>query len=117
MVTGIPSRDFLTHMYKAIEPTEIADLMRIGLVTIVDIRDPVSFEAGHLKNAQQINDTNVDDFLRNADYNNTLLVYCYHGNASQSAAEYFEAQGFKDVYHLVGGFEAWQRNSLPMDPE
>jgi thiosulfate sulfurtransferase len=104
-------------MYKSIESREIEDLMETGLITIIDIRDPVSFEASHLKNAKHISDTNVEEFVRDANFDEKLLVYCYHGNASQSAAAYFEEQGFTDVYHLIGGFAAWQENSLPTDPE
>ena len=104
-------------MYKSIESREIEDLMETGLITIIDIRDPVSFEASHLKNAKHISDTNVEEFVRDSNFDEKLLVYCYHGNASQSAAAYFEEQGFTDVYHLIGGFAAWQENSLPTDPE
>jgi thiosulfate sulfurtransferase len=37
-----------------------------------------------------------------------VVVVCYHGNSSQSAAAYLASQGFSDVYSLDGGFELWQ---------
>ena len=37
-----------------------------------------------------------------------LIVTCYHGNSSQSAAAYLVGQGFSDVYSLDGGFELWR---------
>ena len=100
-------------MYKAIEPDEAHDLMQKGSATIVDIRDPASFEIGHLENAQQVTGDNVEEFIGNSDFNQPLLVYCYHGISSQSAADYFVEQGFEDVYHLAGGFEAWRSDGLP----
>ena len=104
-------------MYKDVESTEVEGLMRQGPLTIVDIRDPASFEMGRLRGAQHVGDSNVEDFVRDADFAEPLLVYCYHGISSQSAAVYFGEQGFKDVYHLTGGFEAWRASGLPTDPE
>jgi len=37
-----------------------------------------------------------------------LIVYCYHGNSSKSAAHYFCENGFTQVYSMDGGFEAWR---------
>jgi thiosulfate sulfurtransferase len=37
-----------------------------------------------------------------------LIVSCYHGNSSQSAAAYLCSQGFTEVYSLDGGFEVWR---------
>jgi thiosulfate sulfurtransferase len=100
-------------MYKVVEPTEAHDLIREGPVTIVDIRDPASFDKGHLKNARQLVTDDVEEFIRDTDLTQPLLVYCYHGISSQPAASYFEEQGFQDVYHLAGGFEAWSSGDFP----
>ncbi|MDE0931482.1 MAG: rhodanese-like domain-containing protein, partial [Halioglobus sp.] len=43
-----------------------------------------------------------------ADRDQPLLIYCYHGNSSQGAADYFFNQGFEDVYSMDGGYEAWR---------
>ena len=100
-------------MYKAIEPVKALDLMQEGPVTVVDIRDLASFEMGHLENAQHVTGDDVEEFNRSSDFNQPLLVYCYHGISSQSAADYFGEQGFQDVYHLAGGFEAWRSGGFP----
>jgi monothiol glutaredoxin len=44
----------------------------------------------------------------------TLVVQCHHGVRSLRAAEELVAAGFRDVYNLVGGIEAWSRD---VDPE
>ena len=61
-------------MYKAIEPAEAHDLMQKGPITIVDIRDPASFEMGHLENAQQVTGDNIEEFIDSSDFNQPLLV-------------------------------------------
>jgi len=36
-----------------------------------------------------------------------VVVVCYHGMSSQSAASYLNEQGFDDIYSLDGGYSAW----------
>ena len=76
---------------------------------IVDIRDVASFKLGHIESAILIDNENVQDFIREADLDQPLIVCCYHGNSSQSAAQFFTDQGFEDVYSLDGGFESWKQ--------
>ena len=76
-------------------------------VTVVDVRDLQSYQTGHIRNAQLVNNANVQEFLENVDKQRALIVYCYHGNTSQGAAELFSAQGIADVYSLSGGYAAW----------
>ncbi len=77
-------------------------------VQIIDIRDDASFEAGHIPTARHIHNSNVQEFINEADLDAPLIVCCYHGNMSQSAAAYFAEQGFEDAYSLDGGYEGWQ---------
>ena len=103
----------ISKMYKAIEPKKAHNLMQEGSLTIVDIRDLTSFQMGHLENARHVTGDDVEEFIHSSDLNQPLLVYCYHGNASQSAAAYFKERGFQHVYHLAGGFEAWRLDGFP----
>ena len=81
---------------------------------MVDIRDPQSFAVGHISGSRHIDNHSVADFIAAADLDAPLVVVCYHGNSSQSAAAYFIQQGFSDVYSLDGGFELW-RSVYPAD--
>lgn len=75
---------------------------------IIDIRDEESYERGHIESATHIYNSNVQTFLAEADMDQPLIVCCYHGNMSQSAAAYFAEQGFDESCSLDGGYEAWQ---------
>ncbi len=77
-------------------------------VQIIDIRDDAAFAAGHIPSAVHIHNSNVQEFIQAADMDAPLIVCCYHGNMSQSAAAYFAEQGFDEAYSLDGGFEGWQ---------
>ena len=75
---------------------------------VVDIRDQPTYAAAHITGSQHLDNVNIADFIRAADLDAPLIVACYHGNSSQSAAAYLISQGFSDVYSLDGGFELWR---------
>ena len=100
-------------MYKEIQPEEAAKLITDSHVTIVYIRDADSYQAGHLESAIQLNDNTLSEFLDQTSRQSTLLVYCYHGISSAGAASFFVDQGFDDVSHIAGGFQAWKDRDLP----
>lgn len=95
-------------MYKRISVADTVEKIKDENVAIADIRDPQSFVAGHMPKAQNVNNQNIADFIREADLDAPLIVVCYHGHSSQPAAQYFINQGFDDVYSMDGGFEVWK---------
>lgn len=90
---------------------QLQDRLEEGTVTILDIRDEASFEAGHIPDAIPLSRTPVEQCLEIFDKEKPLVVCCYHGISSIEAAMYFSQQGFTDVYSLMGGYEAWARSS------
>ncbi len=78
---------------------------------IIDIRDDASYKAGHIPGAQHITNDNVETFIKTADLDNPVIVYCYHGNSSQGAADFLSQQGFNTVYSMMGGYSAWSQKS------
>jgi rhodanese-related sulfurtransferase len=77
---------------------------------ILDTRDMGSYEQGHIEGAEFVNDSNISNFLMTTPKDKPVLIYCYHGNASQVRAQTFTDFRFKKVYSLDGGFEAWVKN-------
>ena len=99
--------------FQRISPEQAQALREKGAV-VVDIRDPHSFANGHIAGSRHLDNHSLADFIRNADLDAPLIVACYHGNSSQSAAAYLVGQGFSEVYSLDGGFELW-RATYPGD--
>ena len=83
---------------------------------VVDIRDENSFQASHIPGAIHLSNDSLSDFLRNADFDKSVVVCCYHGISSQQAAQFLISQDFTDVYSLDGGFTEWQ-TQYPEDVE
>ena len=75
----------------------------------VDIRDPNSYREAHIPGALHLHDGNVQEFVQSTAKDQSVVVYCYHGNSSMGAAAYFMENGFTNVVSMSGGFEAWRR--------
>ncbi|MCG3730342.1 thiosulfate sulfurtransferase GlpE [Vibrio cincinnatiensis] len=84
-------------------------------VRLVDIRDPQSFALAHPPQAFHLTNDSMINFMNETDFEQPVLVLCYHGVSSQGAAQYLVNQGFEQVYSIDGGFEAWQRAGLPIE--
>ena len=93
--------------YTRIDVAQARELIEQHNAAVVDVRDPASYEAGHIPGAEAVGDANLQTFVQNADRARPLIVCCYHGNMSQGAADYFNEHGFSDTYSLDGGYEAW----------
>jgi thiosulfate sulfurtransferase len=99
--------------FKRISPEQAQAIRSQGGV-VVDIRDAQSYAGGHISGSTHLDNHSLVDFIAAADLDHPLIVTCYHGHSSQSAAAYLINQGFSDVYSLDGGFELW-RHTYPDD--
>ena len=98
---------------KQIDVHQLKDLLDAEAVSLVDIRDPQSFEDAHIPYAVSVNNQNINEQLQGIAKDRPLVVCCYHGISSLDAAAYFMREGFQDVASLIGGYEAWQQNYPP----
>ena len=89
--------------YKCISLDEAQHLLDSPETIIVDFRDKQSYEIGNIPRSINISEENINNFLEDAERDKNLLVYCYVGNSSKGASEYFVQKGFKNVLSLDGG--------------
>jgi rhodanese-related sulfurtransferase len=80
--------------------------------TILDVREPAEFAAGHLPNAVNI-PRGVLEF-KIASHPNfqtqqaNIIVYCQSGGRSALATEALHKIGYSNAVSMAGGFNAWQ---------
>jgi thiosulfate/3-mercaptopyruvate sulfurtransferase len=74
---------------------------------VFDVRDPAAYAEAHIGSARRLYDANLFEVLTGTPKSRPILVYCYHGNASQVYAQTFTDFGFREVYSMDGGFEHW----------
>lgn len=94
--------------WQRIAPEAAAELIAARQPALVDVRDEHSFRAARIPGALRLDNQSVQDFIEDTDKSVPVLVYCYHGNSSQSAAAWLSEKGFAEVYSLDGGFEYWR---------
>lgn len=82
-------------------------------IRLVDVRENFEREICQLPGSLQLTETLAEEMLSSWDRSQPIIFQCHHGGRSRAAAEYFQQQGFSEVYNLSGGIEAW---SLEVDP-
>ena len=95
--------------YKCISIEDTKSLLKKEDVTIIDIRAYNSFSNGHVENARHIEEINIDKFLLEKNKNDSILIYCYHGISSKSAAQFFTQNGFQNVFSMEEGYAGWTK--------
>ncbi|MGP9800048.1 thiosulfate sulfurtransferase GlpE [Rheinheimera sp. NSM] len=95
--------------FQHISVTQTAELLATGKIVIADIRDEQSFAAGHIDGAYHLTNGSLTGFMQQFEFDQPVVVVCYHGNSSQGAAQYLAQQGFEQVYSMDGGVESWRQ--------
>jgi rhodanese-related sulfurtransferase len=87
-------------------------------IQILDVRTPGEFFGGHIKNALQADWNDKTEFehrLSFVDKSKPVYVYCQAGGRSAAAADKMRKAGYKNVYELTGGMNAWRAASKPLE--
>ncbi len=88
-------------------------LIAEGNISVVDVREGVEYEAGHLENAillpRGVLEFKVGNFPELEDKSAAVLVYCRTGGRSALAAQTLQELGYNNVLSMAGGFEAWSK--------
>jgi monothiol glutaredoxin len=106
------------------EPAKVRQLSPAALKQMIDAGD--KFELYDVRTAEerklasiegaQLLDDAAQRHVEGLDKDTPLVFHCHHGGRSQAAAERFVRDGFKRVYNLVGGIDAWSSSVDPSVP-
>lgn len=97
--------------FHRIAPNAAAEQIRrsragLGPLALFDSRDTASYNKSHIKGADHLNEAGFGQAIFSLPKNVPVMIYCYHGNASQVYAEMFADFRFQEVYSVDGGYEA-----------
>ena len=86
---------------------------------LIDVRTPQEFEKYRITGAKNIDFRNPDfqQEIEKLDKNKPVLIYCLAGPRSKAALDVFEKAGFKTVYELSGGINAWSKAGKSIDQD
>ena len=91
---------------RAIAPAEAAERVRTGRLRLIDVRPPAERALASAPVPFDTLDGGVDA-LEALPKDTPLAFLCHHGGRSAQAAEHFRAKGFREVYNVEGGIDAW----------
>jgi rhodanese-related sulfurtransferase len=97
---------------------QFEDGIRQPNIQLLDVRTAAEYKRGHLAKSLQAdwnNRSQFEDRTQHLDKNKPLYVYCLSGGRSAAAASWLRAQGYKNVYELIGGFNGWVGNNKPVE--
>jgi rhodanese-related sulfurtransferase len=78
-----------------------------GDVQIVDVRTPGEYAGGHVPGAINIPHMSVVSRKAELAGDKELVMICQMGQRSALACEFAASLGFKDLFNVEGGTEAW----------
>ena len=94
--------------------TDVADGLKTGLLTVIDVRGQAEFVAGHLPTARNIPLGSLLDHLDEIPANQPVVLQCLSGFRSAIAAGLLTSQGYRNIMNLRGGYQAWCQAKLPV---
>ncbi len=74
---------------------------------LIDVREPNEYSGGHILGARNIPLTQLKARLKEIRPDKPVYLYCQSGSRSGRAAQLLYKKGYKDLYHLEGGFKKW----------
>jgi monothiol glutaredoxin len=98
---------------REVSPKELKALLDGGKVPqMYDVRTPKEREVAQIAGTKLLDDSvmaQIDALPKDT----PLAFHCHHGGRSRGAAEHFLKAGFKTVYNMAGGIDAWARDVDP----
>ena len=101
----------------SISTAQATQLINREDATMVDVREPGEYGAGHALGAKNLPlariQSGAGDVAKKKDA--TLILYCDSGDRSGKATAALRKQGYTKVLNLSGGFGAWKQAGLPVE--
>lgn len=92
---------------RPLTPADADARVRAGALVLVDVRPPQERTLASVAVPFEGLENGGLERLLALPRKRPLAFLCHHGARSAQAAAYFRAQGFVEVYNVVGGIEAW----------
>jgi monothiol glutaredoxin len=80
-----------------------------------DVRTEKERAIAKIEGAKLLDDATMGE-IEQLPKDTAIAFHCHSGRRSQAAAEHFLKLGFKNLYNLAGGIDAWSRDVDPKVP-
>ena len=107
---SLPPEKITLQAMPGIAEISAQDAASLQNIVFFDVREEAEWKAGFIPQARFLPLSLLQDspqmFLPPAE-DHAALLYCQRGMRSRKAVELLQAAGFKNLYSLQGGYEAW----------
>lgn len=87
----------------------VADFFSNDNALMIDIREDYEEPKLDLENIKNVPLSELDNFLKDVDVSQKIILICQHGNRSELAVDYLTKKGFTNVFHLQNGIESLEK--------
>jgi len=100
---------------KQISAVELKAKLDRGEVTLFDVRPAHERAIAQIVGARSLEGSD-QEYLFGLKPDAPIALHCHHGGRSQQAAQQLLSEGFRNVYNLAGGIDAWSETVDPTVP-
>lgn len=75
---------------------------------LIDVRPKDEWLKAHIENALRLEELAPSEIAK-IDKNKAIVFHCHHGQRSLRMAQVWRRRGFRNVYSLAGGIDAWSK--------
>lgn len=99
-----------------VKPTVFSEKMAEHKGQLVDVRTPMEYKQGYIKDAINIHlyDKDFEERVEQLDKTKPVYVYCKAGGRSAEAVAIMKEKGFTSIIELDGGMDAWTEAKKPV---
>lgn len=95
-------------LFKTIAPIELNQKIQKGDdLQLIDVREQEEFAIAQIIGTQLLPLSNFAEWHAKLDANAQIVFICHHGVRSAQVCSYLARNGFKNLWNLTGGIDAW----------
>jgi rhodanese-related sulfurtransferase len=100
--------------YETVSPVELDERLKRGeQLLVIDVREPEEYQIAHIEGARLLPLSRFPEWAETLSPDDEIVFMCHHGIRSAQVCAFLARQGFKRLYNLAGGIDAW---SCDVDP-
>jgi rhodanese-related sulfurtransferase len=116
VATAAPGKDPDATKVTSISAVELHEQRVSGAAPVViDVRTPDEYASGHIPGAVNIPFDQVTERIGEIEAPHGYALYCMVGPRARKGESALLAAGYEKIFHLEGGFSAWQAADLPVE--
>lgn len=104
-----------TDTLESVSPSKFAELIKENDASILDVRRPGEYEAGHVKSTEFIPLAELNERADELNPNSKYMVYCRTGYRSVIASSLLKLKGIRNVINVSEGIVGIHKTDAPIE--